>query len=112
MPVMTYAVPTIEQAREEWSARVALWAHLQTNYVIPRARRYMCYCCGRAGPNDWCNTCQVRGNHPIPGQPAMVTPICNECTALNLKCPVCGVKPQDGPQDTDFPLNQMAGGLF
>ena len=106
--ILTYSVPTLEQRRENWAARVAYFAHVLNTHVIEPARRYMCYCCGAPGPGNWCNTCEVQGNCPIPGQPRMITPICNACSAMNLTCPICGVAPADGPSD----LEVMNGNLI
>ena len=102
MPALTYFLPTIEDRRDSWAARVAYYAWVLTAYVIPRARKYMCHCCGEPGPGDWCNMCEVRGNHPIRGQPSMITPICRACIALDLTCPICDTKPSEGPSDAQL----------
>ena len=112
--ILTYSVPSLEQRRANWAARVAYYAWVLNNYPIEPAGRYMCYCCGAPGPANWCNTCEFRDNRPVPGQPHMITPICNTCVTMNLTCPICHVNPTDGPSDRELTTRGLTfvGGLF
>ena len=105
---MLYSVPTLAQRRAELAASMAYFAHVLRTAVPPLEahQRFPCYQCGQAGPGDWCNTCEVLGNRPLREQPHLVTPFCHACMAANVQCRVCGVRPDDGPDDAAF---QVAG---
>lgn len=102
----SFATPSLAERREERSARAAFTAYaivrLRNSRPLTPNERISCICCGQPGPGDWCNTCEVAGNHPVPSQPHIITPLCNSCVADNMKCPICGTKPADGPADEDF----------
>ena len=60
----------------------------------------------------WCNTCEVQGNRPLQGTPFahLITPLCRQCVADNIKCPVCKVTPGSGPQEEWFLPPEQEGG--
>ena len=45
--------------------------------------------------------CEVMGTgyHPHPEHPYAITPMCRPCIQDDIKCPVCCVRPSDGPSD-------------
>ena len=100
--MLSFAVPTLQERRNELSARVAYFAYCLVTFPLQPHQRVPCTCCGQPGPGDWCNTCEVHGNHPLPNQPQLITPVCNACMADNVVCPICGVAPADGPAEEDM----------
>jgi hypothetical protein len=104
--MLSFAVPTLAERREDPVARVAFYAYCLFTFVIAPAQRYPCVTCGQPGPAQWCNNCDMAGNHPLAGpphfQPHLITPMCNACIHDNVKCLVCDVHPEDGPPDEAF----------
>lgn len=96
--------PNLDQRRKEPAAS---WAHYAT--VVAHAREVFgpdhivipCITCGADGKNDWCNTCEVRGNH-LPEAKGLVTPMCRQCEADDVKCRICGMRPSEGPSDWEM----------
>ena len=116
---MLYAVPTVAQRRESRAARAAYIAYAITTFHLLPHERIFCMCCARERASDWCNTCEILGNRPVPNQPQLITPYCNACMDADVECTICGVRPLNGPADADFaPQNlgnlnqiQIAGAL-
>ena len=109
MQYSTYTIVGITQAmsRSDRAARAAYVAEMlrinpgweQTHPTLG----LVCITCGELGATqDWCNTCEVMGNHPYHDYPNIITPMCRPCIQADIKCPVCLVRPSDGPDDMSF----------
>ena len=76
----SYSIPnTLAQRRAELAASMAYFAHVLrvANPPLQPHQRFPCYQCGQAAPGDWCNTCEILGNHPLREQPNLITPYCH-----------------------------------
>jgi len=109
MVYSTYTIAGITQAmrRSDKAARAAYVAEmLRLNPGWEQTHPYLgmvCMTCGELGAtNDWCNTCELMGNHPNPWYPGFITPMCRTCIQDDIRCPVCLVRPSDGPDDMSF----------
>ena len=116
MQMDTYATaPLYTRAvrRESKAARAAFFAHClnMPGGLLPH-ERVPCVCCGQGGPGDWCNTCQIRGNHMgrYAGMDHMITTVCNACARDDVKCTVCGVRPSEGPSEEEASAAALASG--
>jgi hypothetical protein len=102
----TFTSPTLAQRRAEASAT---WAHFAN--VVTRATTggqgespdliLPCFTCGAVGNADWCNQCELEGNHPLKAD-GLVTPMCRSCLADNVECRVCATRPSEAPSDSDM----------
>ena len=101
-PLMHAPNLTLDQRRDELSARVAYFAWCLLRLAYTPMQCVPCTACGQPGPGDWCNTCDVQGNHPILLHPHLTAPLCRTCVADNVTCPICRITPEDGPAEIDF----------
>jgi len=107
----TYSIVGITRAmrRDDKAARAAYIAEMlrrNPGWQLTRPTfGLLCVTCGEPGTaNDWCNMCEVMGNRPYPEMyPLIISPMCRPCIQDNIKCPVCCVRPSDGPSE-DWPL--------